>query len=218
MAGKFVDGAAALLGERDDAVRQQCSCLLSCAGLLHQFRCTGHRLWDVCAVGFARWTVGDLTGHCFRSCFGHRRFGTHAAYRFPYALQDACGGIDCADRCTWEYAGHLVPIPFLFSLTAHNITGTNLLQIIQFLGGDSGNLCITMAIQALVEALVRFGFPLMLKQFCSGTLVLIAIRGYALKAPLYALAHTLPAIWLLQVTQYVGRANDHKRTSIETQR
>lgn len=94
----------------------------------------------------------------------------------------------------------------LLMLTAHNILNTYLLQIIQSVGGNSSQLGIALAIQAVVEVPVLFGFSRLLKHFRPKTLMLIAAVGFALKAFMYALSGSVSMIYLIQIAQMLSFA------------
>ena len=94
----------------------------------------------------------------------------------------------------------------LLMLTAHNILNTYLLQIIQSVGGNSSQLGIALAIQAVVEVPVLFGFSRLLKHFRPKTLMLIAAAGFALKALMYALSGSVSMIYMIQIAQMLSFA------------
>lgn len=94
----------------------------------------------------------------------------------------------------------------LLMFTTHNIINTYLLQIIQSLGGNSSQLGIALAIQAVVEVPVLFGFSKLLKRFTPKSLMLTAAFGFALKALMYALSSSVLMIYLIQVTQMISFA------------
>ena len=94
----------------------------------------------------------------------------------------------------------------LLMLTAHNILNTYLLQIIQSVGGNSSQLGIALAIQAVVEVPVLFGFSRLLKHFRPKTLMLSAAVGFALKAFMYALSGSVSMIYLIQIAQMLSFA------------
>lgn len=94
----------------------------------------------------------------------------------------------------------------LLMLTAHNILNTYLLQIIQSLGGNSSQLGIALAIQAVVEVPVLFGFSKLLKRFGSRSLMLTAAIGFALKALLYALSSSVLIVYFIQLAQMISFA------------
>ncbi len=94
----------------------------------------------------------------------------------------------------------------LLMLTTHNILNTYLLQIIQSVGGNSSQLGIALAIQAVVEVPVLFGFSRLLKHFRPKTLMLIAAVGFALKALMYALSGSVSMIYLIQFAQMLSFA------------
>ena len=100
----------------------------------------------------------------------------------------------------------LMLLACLLMLTTHNILNTYLLQIIQSLGGNSSQLGIALAIQAVVEVPVLFGFSKLLKRFRPRTLMLTAAIGFALKALMYALSSSVFMIYLIQVTQMISFA------------
>ncbi len=97
-------------------------------------------------------------------------------------------------------------IATLLMLTAHNILNTYLLQIIQSVGGNSSQLGIALAIQAVVEVPVLFGFSRLLKHFRPKTLMLIAAFGFALKALMYALSGSVSMIYVIQFAQMLSFA------------
>lgn len=94
----------------------------------------------------------------------------------------------------------------LLMLTAHNILNTYLLQIIQSVGGNSSQLGIALAIQAVVEVPVLFGFSRLLKHFRPKTLMLIAALGFALKALMYAVSGSVSMIYMIQFAQMLSFA------------
>ena len=94
----------------------------------------------------------------------------------------------------------------LLMLTAHNILNTYLLQIIQSVGGNSSQLGIALAIQAVVEVPVLFGFSRLLKHFRPKTLMLSAAVGFALKAFMYAVSGSVSMIYLIQRAQMLSFA------------
>ena len=94
----------------------------------------------------------------------------------------------------------------LLMLTAHNILNTYLLQIIQSVGGNSSQLGIALAIQAVVEMPVLFGFSRLLKHFRPKTLMLIAAGGFALKALMYAVSGNVSMIYVIQFAQMLSFA------------
>jgi len=100
----------------------------------------------------------------------------------------------------------LMLIASLLMFTTHNILNTFLLQIIQSLGGNSSQLGIALAIQAVVEVPVLFGFSLLIKRFTPKSLMLTAAFGFALKALLYALSGSVMMIYLIQFTQMISFA------------
>jgi len=94
----------------------------------------------------------------------------------------------------------------VFLLASHNITCNFMLQIIQNIGGNSSNMGVTMAIQAILEVPVLFSFSLLLKKFSSNTLMGVAAVGYVLKAVAFYLAGTVNAMYAVQATQIVSFA------------
>ncbi len=100
----------------------------------------------------------------------------------------------------------LMLIACLLMFTTHNIVNTYLLQIIQSLGGNSGQLGVALAIQAIVEVPVLFGFSKLLKRFSPKGLMLTAGIGFALKALMYALSGSVSMIYLIQFTQMISFA------------
>jgi PPP family 3-phenylpropionic acid transporter len=100
----------------------------------------------------------------------------------------------------------LMLLATLLMLTTHNILNTYLLQIIQSLGGNSSQLGIALAIQAVVEVPVLFGFSRLLKHFRPKTLMVIAAVGFALKALMYAVSGSVSMIYMIQFTQMLSFA------------
>jgi len=94
----------------------------------------------------------------------------------------------------------------LLMLTAHNILNTFLLQIIQSLGGNSSQLGVALAIQAVVEVPVLFGFSKLLKRFRPSSLMLTAAIGFALKALLYAMSSSVLMVYFIQLAQMISFA------------
>ncbi len=89
----------------------------------------------------------------------------------------------------------------LAMLTAHNLLSTYLIQIIEPLGGNGSHLGTTLAIQAVLEIPVLFGFGFIIKKFKVNTLMLISSFGYVAKAVLFMLASSIPMIYVIQITQ-----------------
>jgi len=94
----------------------------------------------------------------------------------------------------------------LMMLTTHSILNTFLLQIIQSVGGNSSQLGIALAIQAIVEVPVLFSFSKLLKHNRPARLMLISLAGYALKATLFALSGSVFMIYAAELTQMVSFA------------
>lgn len=94
----------------------------------------------------------------------------------------------------------------LLMLTAHNILNTFLLQIIQSRGGNSSQLGIALAIQAVVEVPVLFSFSRLHKRFSAANLMLTAAVGFGLKALVFALSRSVDMIYLNQLTQMISYA------------
>ena len=89
----------------------------------------------------------------------------------------------------------------LVMLTVHNLLSTYLIQIIEPLGGNGSHLGTTLAIQAVVEVPVLFGFGFIIKKIKVRTLMLVASLGYVAKAVLFMLANSIPMIYAVQLTQ-----------------
>jgi len=100
----------------------------------------------------------------------------------------------------------LMLLATLLMLTAHSILNTYLLQIIQSVGGNSSQLGIALAIQAVVEMPVLFVFSRLIKRFRSKTLMLIAATGFAFKALMYALSGSVSMIYVIQFAQMFSYA------------
>ena len=89
----------------------------------------------------------------------------------------------------------------LFIYFSHNIIGTYLLQIVQSLGGDSGNLGIAMFIQAVAEIPVLFTFSYIMKKIKVGNLMILAAVGYVIRAVLYFMTGSIVMIYDVQLSQ-----------------
>lgn len=89
----------------------------------------------------------------------------------------------------------------LFIYFSHNIIGTYLLQIVQSLGGNSGNLGITMFIQALAEIPVLFTFSYIMKKVKIGNLMILAGIGYVVRGILYFISGSIMMIYIIQLSQ-----------------
>lgn len=100
----------------------------------------------------------------------------------------------------------LMTAAFVILSTSHNIVGTYLLQLIQSLGGGSGEFGNAVAIQATVEVPLLFGFVWLLKKLPASKWLLISALGYGLKAICYAMAQDITAIYLIQFTQILNFA------------
>ncbi len=94
----------------------------------------------------------------------------------------------------------------LLMLTSHNVPNTFLLQIIQYLGGNSSQLGIALAIQAVVEVPVLFGFSKLLKHFRPISMMLTAAIGFALKALMYAISTSVLMVYIIQIAQMISFA------------
>lgn len=92
-------------------------------------------------------------------------------------------------------------IGFILLLATHNILCNFLLQIIQNVGGDSSNLGTALAIQAALEVPVLFCFGLLLKHFSANALMGVAAVGFLSKTICYYVANSVPAMYLIQITQ-----------------
>lgn len=122
--------------------------------------------------------------------------------------------VEKAPRDTTQKKGFLLRYPTfslmliacLLMFTTHNILNTFLLQIIQSLGGNSSQLGIALAIQAVVEVPVLFGFSKLIKHFTPKGLMLTAAFGFAVKALMYALSSSVVMIYFVQFTQMISFA------------
>ncbi|HOZ37330.1 MAG TPA: MFS transporter [Anaerolineaceae bacterium] len=103
-------------------------------------------------------------------------------------------------------AFNLMLLATLMMLSAHSILNTYLLQIIQSVGGNSSQLGIAVALQAVVEVPVLFGFSRLIKRFRSKTLMLVAATGFAFKALMYALSGSVSMIYMIQLAQMFSYA------------
>lgn len=97
-------------------------------------------------------------------------------------------------------------VGFVLLQSTHTITCNYMLQIIQNLGGDSGNLGTTMAIQAVVEVPVLFCFAFLIKKISASKLMIIASIGYVVKAVLHFAAGSVSVIYIIQLAQMVSFA------------
>ena len=89
----------------------------------------------------------------------------------------------------------------LFIFFSHNIIGTYLLQIVQYLGGNSSNLGTAMFIQAVVEIPVLFTFSFIMSKIKVGNLMILACAGYILRAVLYFVSINIGMIYITQLSQ-----------------
>ena len=89
----------------------------------------------------------------------------------------------------------------LFIFFSHNIIGTYLLQIVQYLGGNSSNLGTAMFIQAVVEIPVLFTFSFIMRKIKVGNLMILACAGYILRAVLYFVSINIGMIYITQLSQ-----------------
>ncbi|MCQ2436786.1 MAG: MFS transporter [Clostridia bacterium] len=94
----------------------------------------------------------------------------------------------------------------LLMMTSHNMTGTYLLQIIQTLGGDSSHLGVALAIPAIAELPVLFGYSYLKKHISSEVLLVVAGCGFFLKSILFLMSGSVTMIYLAQLTQLVSFA------------
>lgn len=100
----------------------------------------------------------------------------------------------------------LMLLATLMMLMAHSILNTYLLQIIQSVGGNSSQLGIALALQAVVEVPVLFVFSRIIKRVQSKTLMLVAATGFAIKALMYALSGSVSMIYAIQIVQMFSYA------------
>lgn len=94
----------------------------------------------------------------------------------------------------------------LMMLTTHSIVNIYLLQIIQSIGGLSGQLGVAMAIQAIVEVPILFGFSKLFKGQRLGTLMVVSAAGFSLKAFLFALSGSVMMIYITELAQMISYA------------
>lgn len=95
----------------------------------------------------------------------------------------------------------VVLLAVLFIFFSHNIIGTYLLQIVQYLGGNSSNLGTAMFIQAVVEIPVLFTFSFIMSKIKVGNLMILACAGYILRAVLYFVSINIGMIYITQLSQ-----------------
>ena len=100
----------------------------------------------------------------------------------------------------------LMLLAMLMMLASQNMINTYLLQIIQSLGGGSGQLGVAMAIQAMVEVPVLFGFARLQGRYRTVAMMTLSSVGFAVKALLYAFSGSIAMIYLTQFTQMISYA------------
>ena len=86
-------------------------------------------------------------------------------------------------------------------LSFHNITSTYLVQMLEAVGGDSSSLGVAMALAAVLELPVMFGFSRIIRRWRADTLLAVAGCAYALKAAVYLAAGSVAAIIAAQLLQ-----------------
>lgn len=100
----------------------------------------------------------------------------------------------------------LMVAAFATLATTQHMVLTYMLQIIQSLGGGSSELGKALALQAIVEIPMLFGFNRLRKRFRSNTLMVIAAFGFGIKSVAYCLAGSIFAIYLVQCLQIISFA------------
>lgn len=86
-------------------------------------------------------------------------------------------------------------------LAFHNITNTYLIQILENVGGDSADLGLAIALAAVMELPVMFGFSYIARRFSAGTLLVIAGAAFVLKGGIYLVVGSVGGVLAAQVLQ-----------------
>lgn len=88
-------------------------------------------------------------------------------------------------------------------LTFHNALCTYMLQIVENIGGNSGNLGTALSIAAITEIPVMFGFSLLIKKFKPSSLLLVCGVGYMIRCLLLLNASSVWMVYVAQLLQIV---------------
>lgn len=91
-------------------------------------------------------------------------------------------------------------------LTFHQLTSTYMIQMLRRVGGDSGNLGTTMAIAAVLELPVMFGFTRIAKKIPSAWLLVISAVSFTGKGILYYMSGSIGMIYFAQILQITSYA------------
>jgi PPP family 3-phenylpropionic acid transporter len=94
----------------------------------------------------------------------------------------------------------------LLMLSFHNLTNTYLLQMLQGVGGNSSNMGTALALAAVVELPVMFGFSRIVKKIPSHVLLVVSGIAYTAKAVIYLLAGSVVMIYAAQLLQMLSFA------------
>lgn len=86
-------------------------------------------------------------------------------------------------------------------LSFHNITNTYLYQMLAGVGGNSGSLGTALAIAALAEIPVMFGFSRLIGRFRAAGLLFVSGCAFAAKAALFLAAGSVWAIYAVELLQ-----------------
>lgn len=92
-------------------------------------------------------------------------------------------------------------VGFVLFLMFHNITNTYLLQMIEYVDGNSENLGMALAISAVLELPVMFGFVWLRKRFSMTTLLTVCSMAFVAKSICFMLAENVWMIYLTQIFQ-----------------
>lgn len=86
-------------------------------------------------------------------------------------------------------------------LAFHNITNTYLIQILGAVGGDSADLGVAIALAAVMELPVMFGFSRIARRWSAGSLLTIAGMAFVAKGVWYLMAGSVWGILAAQILQ-----------------
>lgn len=95
----------------------------------------------------------------------------------------------------------LMLVSVFFMYLSHNMIGVYFLQLIQSLEGNSGHLGTALAIQAIVEIPMLFGFSYIMKKVKISSLMVISSFGYVAKALMYAISKNVTMVYFAQTFQ-----------------
>lgn len=128
------------------------------------------------------------------------------------ALPETCKGEERGKGCTLgvfflRYKWYnLSLLGVLFLAMFHAMTENYLIEIVRRLGGDSGSVGVALFVATLVEAPVLFYFGRIHGRFSSSTLLKVSGVMFTLKAVLFMAAGSIPAIYGIEVLQFITYA------------